>query len=182
MPRIQPIFPQPPYIVLDTETTGLDGQAEIVQLTLVAHDGLVLFDQLLKPLRGIPQAASAVHGITPEKVADCPAFSEVMAEVEQWFPLYGRRLVAYNAEFDSRILSQAYRHLGIHPPFLTWFCAMLAYADHVGEWNAAKGNNRWWKLEQACAREGIELTGAHNSLHDAQATLALIRKLTDGQP
>ncbi|MEZ4497878.1 MAG: exonuclease domain-containing protein [Thermomicrobiales bacterium] len=41
-------------IYLDTETTGLDRTAEIIDIALVTNDGAVLFNTLVKPVRPIP--------------------------------------------------------------------------------------------------------------------------------
>ncbi|ELA9868094.1 3'-5' exonuclease, partial [Vibrio parahaemolyticus] len=58
-------------IILDTETTGLDSQAEIVEFTAIcAHTGKVIVNELVKPTCSIPAEATAIHGITDEDVKD----------------------------------------------------------------------------------------------------------------
>jgi DNA polymerase-3 subunit epsilon len=64
-------------VVLDTETTGLDETAEIVQIGVLALDGTILLNETVKPSGPIPAEATAVHGITDEMVADKPRFSDV---------------------------------------------------------------------------------------------------------
>ena len=71
----QPIF-------LDTETTGLDPRAEIVEIALIDHDGAVLLESLVKPTRPIPQDATRIHRITDGMVADAPTAGEVSAGVQ----------------------------------------------------------------------------------------------------
>ena len=45
-------------VYLDTETTGLDEQSEIVEISLIDSDGSVLLDTLVKPLERIPAGAT----------------------------------------------------------------------------------------------------------------------------
>jgi len=55
-------------IFLDTETTGLDNRAEIIEISIVDYQGKVLFDELVKPMRTIPIEATRVHGITNDDI------------------------------------------------------------------------------------------------------------------
>ena len=48
--------------ILDTETTGLDNQAEIVEISIIAQQGQVVLDTLVKPLRPIPADATVSLG------------------------------------------------------------------------------------------------------------------------
>ena len=41
--------------------------------------------RLVNPEIPIPAEATAVHGITNEKVADAPIFKQVSAEIYSWF-------------------------------------------------------------------------------------------------
>src|SRR6266511_2362154 len=56
-------------IILDTETTGLDLSAEIVQISLITIDGASLFDSLVKPTQPIPPEVTAIYHITDLDVA-----------------------------------------------------------------------------------------------------------------
>jgi DNA polymerase-3 subunit epsilon len=51
-------------LFLDTETTGLDDQAGICELSFVDIAGRVLMDTLVRPHQPIPHEASVIHGIT----------------------------------------------------------------------------------------------------------------------
>jgi len=95
----QPIF-------LDTETTGLDPRAEIVEIALIDYDGAVLLDSLVKPTRRIPWDATRVHNISNEMVADAPTWAELWPHAQAL--LAGRRVGIYNAEFDLRMIQQSH--------------------------------------------------------------------------
>ena len=84
------------YVILDTETTGLDRGSEIVQIAIIeGKDGTVLLDTLVKPKYDIPVQASRIHGITAETVANAPTWDVVMPQVRSI--LEGRDVVIYNA-------------------------------------------------------------------------------------
>ena len=58
-------------VVFDTETTGLDGGAEIVEIveiSCVNGRGEVLLDTLVRPAGPIPADATAIHRITYDDV------------------------------------------------------------------------------------------------------------------
>ena len=102
-------------IILDTETTGLDLSAEIVQISLITIDGASLFDSLVKPTQPIPPEVTAIHHITDLDVAQAPSFDMIYDRLKAL--LEGKRVVIYNAGFDIQMLRQSGRHY--HLPVLT---------------------------------------------------------------
>jgi len=102
-----------PFIVADTETTGLDvATARIVSLGAVCGHGTRLFrsrmlDDLVDPDVPIPPASTAVHGITDAMVADARDFPEVWADFRR--PLRNRVVVGHNLPFDLTILREECR-------------------------------------------------------------------------
>ncbi len=95
------------YIILDTETTGL----EVKQGHRVIEIGAVLlndrtkseehFHTYLNPSRLIDEEATKVHGIINSDLEDKPAFNEIAEEFIQF--IEGSTLVIHNAPllFDS---------------------------------------------------------------------------------
>ena len=70
-------------IVLDTETTGIDEKAEILQLSIIDTDENVLYNKYFKPAHHTTwDEAMRINGITPEMVADCNTFEEMLPEIE----------------------------------------------------------------------------------------------------
>lgn len=66
-------------LIVDTETTGLGDDAEIVEIAVVDSQGSIVFDSLVKPRRPIPREASDIHGITNAAVEDAPGFAQLWA-------------------------------------------------------------------------------------------------------
>lgn len=155
----QPLF-------LDTETTGLDAQAEIVEISVIDAAGEVLLDSLVRPQRPIPAEVVRVHGITNQMVAAAPRWPQVWAELEGL--LRGRPVGIYNAEFDVRMLRQSHAASGLAwaPAAFADFCIMRLYARYRAQ-PGRFGSYRWHKLTAAGRQCGLAHSGAHRARADA---------------
>ena len=92
------------FVILDTETTGLDHDAEIVEICILRNDGLVLLDTLVKPLNPIPAQATAIHGITNKDVENAPYYHEIHNQVIDILNQY--TCYIYNSDYDTRLIKQ----------------------------------------------------------------------------
>src|SRR3954452_15453686 len=98
------------FLALDTETNGLGGdRCELTEVGAVLVGGGELHDRwetligVSKPLgRGIQRFT----GITQEMVDAAPAPEAVLPDLAQ--RMRGRILVAHSAQFDKRVLRQAF--------------------------------------------------------------------------
>ncbi len=164
-------------VFLDTETTGLDTSAEIIEISIIDWNGNVLLDMLVKPKGYISPAASAIHGITAEMVANAPTWPEVLPKVQE--VLAGKMGVTYHASFDLRMMIQSCEAWGITPEACfgaqTFFCAMLEYSNWKNVPDFYRKRNKWITLENACRNEGVQLLNAHRALADCYMTLNLVR-------
>lgn len=166
-----------PFVILDLETTGLKGTAEIVQIGVVDQDGAVILDQLVKPSKSIRN--SHLHGITDEMVQDAPAFPDVYPQVKA--ALEGKTVLAYNCEFDRTMLDQVCQRHKLDLVFVAHgYCVMELYAQYNGAWDAYHGNYRWVSLSDAVKACGLTFDGqAHSAVTDAKAALALLKHMAD---
>lgn len=164
-------------LYLDTETTGLGPQDEIIEVCLLESDGSLLYESLVRPIGPIPMDAVAVHGITPAMVADAPGWPEVWAGLGP--RLSGRSVGVYNAEFDLRMLRQSRsRHALPEPiPASSFFCLMLLYAQFRAEWDSARRRFRWHSLEAARRQTGLPFPNAHRARDDAFLARALLHHM-----
>jgi DNA polymerase III subunit epsilon len=154
-------------LYLDTETTGMGDQDEIVEVCIVEHDGTVLLESLVKSSQPIPPQASRIHGITAAMVADAPAWHALWPDIREI--LANRPVGIYNAEFDLRLMRQTHRRAG-----LRWtavganaFCIMQLYAQYYGEWDRARRSYRWQSLGNAGRQCSIALPNRHRAREDA---------------
>ena len=163
-------------LFLDTETTGLDDHAEICEIAVLDADGTSLVDTLVRPTGPIPDGARQVHGITDDDVRDAPTF----AEIAPWLRdvLDGREVVIYNADYDTRLLTQSARARRLPPqPWgcpPTFRCAMRLYAEFRGDWNPSRGSYAWQKQHAAARALGLALP---DDLHRARADAELCRRI-----
>jgi len=170
-------------LILDTETTGLGDDAEVVELAVIDCAGAVLLDTLVRPSGPVPAEAAAIHGITDAMLAGAPTWSEIHARFCDL--VEGRQVVIYNHEFDVRVINQTARRYGLQAP--QGFdqvldrgpihCAMQAYAEFHGAWNEEKKSYRWHKLSAAAAQQGVTVTNAHRALGDCLMTLGVVRAM-----
>lgn len=163
-------------IYLDTETTGLDINSEIVDIAILDSDGTPLLDTLVRPTCSIPADVTAVHGITDTDVANAPTFGELLPALRDI--LECRALVIYNAAYDTRLIEQSCFLNGHRLRFATFAtarieCAMLDYASFYGE-IGKYGNYRWQSLANAARQQGLAIP---DDLHRARADAELTRQL-----
>src|SRR5579862_5045317 len=105
-----------PLAVIDLETTGINlGTDRIVEIAIVkiAPDGTKSIKRkIVNPEIPIPQAASAVHGITDEMVKDAPTFKQVANELKQFIEHCD--LAGYNSNrFDIPLLAEEFLRIGM---------------------------------------------------------------------
>lgn len=164
--EVQPVF-------LDTETTGLHRQAEIVEICIVDYDGSILLDTLVKPHGPIPFEAFSVHGITDHMVKDANPWNKIWPEVEEI--LTNRYVGIYNAEFDLKMIRQSHRLHGMpwRPPASRFFCVMNLYSDFCG-------SRKWQKLDAAGRQCRIPLPNSHRARDDALLTRAIFVHMVNG--
>jgi DNA polymerase III subunit epsilon len=167
-------------IVFDTETTGLDPATgdrliEIGCVELV--DGVPTgktYHQLLNPGRDIPEAATAVHGITLQQVRNCPAFGEI---VDAFLEFIGDApLVAHNAEFDFKFMNAELRNINRAPLASTRMIDTLAMAKRL--FPGARVS-----LDSLCSRLGIDTSARtkHGALIDSQILAEVYVELLGGK-
>lgn len=163
------IAAKPGTLYLDTETTGLDGAAQLVDIAILDSRGAPLLNTLVRPTHSIPADATAIHGIVDAMVRDAPAWSEVYPGVVQLLAS-ASQVVVYNAEFDRRIITQVTRGTGLAPApeGCAWECAMLSYAAYAGEPHQRYNNWRWHRLVVAAERFGLQPSQSHRALDDAR--------------
>jgi DNA polymerase-3 subunit epsilon len=171
---IQPLY-------LDTETTGLRDLDEIVEISVLDHDGDVLFDSLVRPTRRIPADAIAIHGITDDMVREAPRWIDIWPEVEAI--LQRREVAIYNADFDVRLIRQSHsvhRVSSLRLP-RDYFCIMQLYAQFYGMWNPTRRSFQWQSLENAGRQCGIQLPNTHRAKDDAALARAILLHIAQSQ-
>lgn len=172
-----------PFVVFDTETTGLSrGHDEIVQICIVGHDSQVQINQIIKPTIPIGAKAAEIHGITEAKVADASLFEQFYAAIYEL--LHEKTVIAYNLDFDLPMLTGVVAKHKLEPikPTKTG-CAMIQFAKFYGGWNDYHQSYRWQKLITAARYFDLDWDGsAHDAAADVKMTIEVIKKMAEYHP
>lgn len=184
-------------IVFDTETTGLplsqgklSDQPHICQFASLLLEcdlpnrrllKINQIDQLINPGVPIPSAASDIHHITDEQVAQSPSFAEFADTLLHEFH-EADIAVAHNLPFDKQLIEIELSRLNLNKNFLpTQTFDTMASTRDLCRLPGRHGNYKAPRLEELYRfLFQKNFTGAHNALQDVIATvhcmLALIKQ------
>lgn len=194
------------WCVLDTETTGLDGADEIIDLAIVDGETRDLVLRLfLQPAQAqVSSGALAVHGITPAWLRERGALGFLLAwpQIHTRLSQYGR-VVTYNAPFDRRLLVQSARAAGLRlligteaesmardqialetAGLLRKTPAITLHQDWICamQWYAHGYGRRgrgWVRLEEALTAQNVPIPNASDSEEEASYSHHLHSAVTD---
>lgn len=169
-------------VVLDTETTGLDwkngdrvieiGCVELLNRNLTGRH----YHAYINPEREISAEAIAVHGITPEFLADKPRFADIAADFNSF--IADAELIIHNASFDVGFLDHELSRLGL-PPLRASCAGVIDTLKMAKEQNPGKKAS----LDALCERH--QIANSHRTLHgallDAEILAEVYLAMTRGQ-
>jgi DNA polymerase-3 subunit epsilon len=162
-------------LFLDTETTGLGYNAQIIELALADAAGRIHFETRMKPTVPVEPEAASTHGIDEVTLASAPTWPEIAHQVKKL--VAGRPVVIFNAEFDSRMIHQTCSAFGESSDWwktVETRCAMYLAAKAFGSTNRYGSIS----LESATSAAGVTWTGAaHSAAADTLATVELVNAI-----
>jgi DNA polymerase-3 subunit epsilon len=173
-----------PFLAFDTESTGVDCDTDrIVTATTVWIDGADLDTTtwLIDPGVEIPEAASAVHGITTEHAREhgrppIECIQEIVevltGAIDQGVPV-----LAFNAAFDLTILDREARRTGAPPVAPALVLDPFVIDKAVDRYRKGKRT-----LETQCAHYGVTHGGAHDATADALAAARVMWRIARRYP
>ncbi|NGZ66597.1 3'-5' exonuclease [Vibrio aestuarianus subsp. cardii] len=165
-------------VVLDTETTSLTGA--VIQIALICSATKeCLYQSYVHSEQPFDDESIAIHGITPEMIADAPSFSEVAQDIAE---IMGkdRYWTAYNRKFDEDALLTSI--IDKERERYDWIsrkarCVMYDVAVPIC---GATNRHGTISLANAMAYFDISFQGAtHNAEVDAMGTVELLHKCAD---
>lgn len=100
-----------PYVILDTETTGLNPESDkIIQLSAIKYgtDGMPIafYDTYINPGFPIPARATKINGITDKMVSNAPTAMQIRDKFLSF--VENTMIVGYNVNFDLRFLNRTF--------------------------------------------------------------------------
>jgi DNA polymerase-3 subunit epsilon len=168
-------------IVLDTETTGLEateGHRIIEVAALELSDRRATgrhFHRYVNPERAIDFAATEVHGLTNEDLADKPRFADIADELLDF--LQGAEVLIHNAAFDVAFLNAELERSG--RPRVETVCKVADTLELARDIHPGKRNS----LDALCERYAVDHSRRtlHGALLDAQLLADVWIAMTRGQ-
>lgn len=169
------------YIILDTETTGLDpnqghklveiGAVEMIDRQLTGTH----FHHYLNPERDSDEGALSVHGLTTEFLSDKPLFKNIAQNFLDFID--GATVLIHNAPFDTKFINAELAALNL--PDIQSTCVVEDTLAMAKQMFPGKRNN----LDALCERLGVN--NAHRTLHgallDAEILAEVYLAMTRGQ-
>ena len=169
------------YVVLDTETTGLDpddghkiieiGCIEILNRNVTSNT----FHKYINPNREIDVEASKIHGLTYSNLKDKPLFEEIFEEFSDY--ISDSPIIIHNAPFDIGFLKKEHSMISDDNEFLNnEIIDSLKLARKI---SPGKKNT----LDALCERYAIDNSDRtlHGALLDAKLLAFVYLKMTIGQ-
>jgi DNA polymerase-3 subunit epsilon len=169
-------------VVLDTETTGLEveqqhrvieiGCVELINRRLTGRT----YHEYLNPERDIDEGAQQVHGLTREKLARAPTFSQVHAEFLEF--IRDAELIIHNAPFDISFLNAELARIdSAHK--VDDLCRVLDSLALARQMHPGQRNN----LDVLCKRYSVDNSHRdyHGALLDARILAEVYLAMTGGQ-
>jgi DNA polymerase-3 subunit epsilon len=174
-----------PLLGFDLETTGIDTRLDLpVQVALVwtVPMRVVKVDSwIVDPGRDIPDAAIAIHGITTERArAEGCSLADAACHIHAALrraAAGGVPIVAMNASFDVTIAEGLFARFRL--PSLAWHSLLdpLVMDRHVDRYRPGKR-----RLDALCEHYRVRLQNAHDAGADAEAAVALARRIGSRYP
>ena len=166
-----------PIVFFDLETTGVDAAKDrIVEISMikVMPDGEeIVKTRRINPQMHIPEAATAVHGITDEDVKDAPTFAQIAKSLSQF--IEGCDFGGFNSNrFDLPLLVEEFLRADVDVDFKKRKFIDVQNIFHKMEQRTLVAAYKFY-----CDKE---LMDAHSAEADTRATYEVLKAQLDRYP
>lgn len=155
-----------PLCVFDLETTGTqitkDRIVQIAIIKLLPNGEQQEYNQLINPTIAIPDDITLIHGITNDRVKDCPTFADKASEIANF--IGDSDLAGYNSnKFDIPVLAEEFLR--------------AEFEFDISNRRFIDVQNIFHKMEQRTLAAAYQfycdrkIENAHDALYDTRATL-----------
>ena len=160
------------FVVLDTETTGLGRDDEVVELSVLDSDANELYHSFFQPEKSMHWSATKVSGIEDQHLKGSPTFSSEWDRIME--AIDGRRVAGHNISFDRRMIQQTLEKQGMNGQAI---CDQV-FDDPIDSWRIAqqssvgKGHR---SLGSLCEAMGVEESPNHRTSYDCLGVLYVLQ-------
>lgn len=164
------------FCILDTETTGIDNDDEVVELAVIDMLGNELYHSCFEPEKEVHWAAAKKTGITRKKLLGQPKFKDEWPEIKKI--LSGKLIIGHNISFDCRLIEQTAARYQIDKVEVSaLFARNIDSMDIAKEYLKKPEDVADYKLETLCAYFGYSEEQRHRATYDCLMVLYFLRKL-----
>ena len=170
------------YVVLDTETTGLnvDDGHRVIEIGCVEIENRSVtgreYHQKINPVREVDKGAEEIHGMNAAQLKIYPKFEGIVEEFLKF--IKGTTLIIHNAEFDKGFLDAELTRAGKCK--LSEICTKIIDSLKLArELHPMKRAS----LDALCIRYGIDksMRNMHGAILDARLLADVYLAMTRGQ-
>lgn len=173
------------FVVLDTETTGLDTKKDnliSIGAIVIENQSIIInksIESILYRDENIVNEAILIHGLRP---SDLATGKQVKAALEEFYNFLNNSIVvAHHTGFDIAMLSKAVRMF--YPSFKMYNYDLdtAKLAMKIDKVNPQKQviDRKKYTLDALCERYDVEVVERHTAWGDAYTTALLFLKLTN---
>lgn len=162
------------YLILDTETTGLQKDDEVIELAIIDFTGKEIYHSMYEPQKDVHWAASKVSKLTKKKLIGSPKFMDEWSRIVELID--NKKLIAHNATFDYQLIKQTLERYDLDKKD-----ADKIFAGYIDSMDLAKEyiSSPNYKLETLCEILGIEDEQKHRATYDCLMVLEMLRALEE---
>lgn len=160
------------FVIIDTETTGLKSDDEVIELAVVDVKGNTLYHSLFKPYKEISKGAAMVNHISMDMLENQPDFADEWENIKA--SVGGKKILCHNTPFDrGKIVNTLDIHGGNGSEALQMFFACYDSVDIAHTWITAKSHS----LQNCAKYVGIKDIETHRADDDCRMTLEFLNRL-----
>ena len=164
-----------PLLSLDLETTGLNtARDRVIQIGMIDPNNPASASQIMvQPSIDIPQASTAIHGISAEDVASADPFAVAFRACRD--AMADKVVIGYNIGFDLAILSAETERHGVEWQWGSALCLRQLATIALGR----DAMLMMGDLDALAAHYDIDITRRHSALGDAEICAQLYFAMLD---
>lgn len=160
------------FVILDTETTGLYKDDEVIELSIIDTLGRELYHSLFCPTKKMGEAAIRVTGLDYAMLKEEPLFKDEWPKIKK--AIGSHIILGHNIAYDYRVtLSTAKRYGIAETEVKDLFRDMIDSKALVAHYY----QSRSYKLAYLCKKFGITESQKHRATYDCLQTLQMLRAL-----
>lgn len=164
------------YLIIDTETTGLQKDDEVIELALIDFSGQEIYHSMFEPQKEVHWAATKKSKLTKKKLISNPKFHDEWSKIK--LLIGNKKLIAHNVDFDYQSIKQTLVRYDLDEgDAMKIFTGSLDSIDLVKKYIKTSK----YKLEDVCKILGITDDQKHRATYDCLMVLKMLRALEQSE-